>query len=111
MIVAVRFPEAAAKRLGGREGLLQLGRQDVLTGSQGRLKSERPIQAGDLAGLELEVLPAGGAIIKARIFATSDRVYELSAYTAMIRVASRDVVKFLDSFRAAADPSTTPDEQ
>jgi hypothetical protein len=109
MIVAVRFPEAVAEELGGKEKLLELGRQDLLTASQGQLQSERPIVLGSVPGLELEVLPPKGAIIKARIYATRNQVIQVTVHVPKIRLASEDVQKYFDSFRLSAEPGAAPD--
>jgi hypothetical protein len=103
MIVSTRFPEAVSRRLGGPEQLLELGRKDLLFASQGELKSERRVVLSGYPGLELEVLPPKGAIIKARIYATKNQIYQVSVGVPKIRLTSRDVQKFFDSFRLSAE--------
>jgi hypothetical protein len=109
LIVMVRFPEEVADELGGAQKLLELGRQDLLQASQGQLQAERPIALNGRAGLELEVLPPKGAIIKARVYATPNAFYQVVAHVPKIRLASEDVQKFLNSFQWAAEPGAAPD--
>jgi hypothetical protein len=109
MIVSTRFPEDLGRKLGGREKLLELGRKDLLSASQGRLKSERQIVLNGCPGLELEVLPPKGAVIKARIYATKSQVYQVSVHVPEIRLPSEDVQKFFDSFKLSAEPGAEPD--
>jgi hypothetical protein len=71
----------------------------VLSASKGQLKSERAIDSNGHPGLDIEVLPPQGAIIKARIYATSKQVFEIAVHCPQNRVASEDVEKFLDSFQ------------
>lgn len=109
MIVSLRFPEHLSREPGGTEGLLELGRQDLLSASQGQLKSERQIALGGRPGLEMEVLPPKGAIIKARIYATKNQLYQVSVHVPQIRLTSQDVQKFFDSFKLSAEPAAAPD--
>jgi hypothetical protein len=104
LIVAIRFPEEVATQLGGREKLLELGREDLLAAAQGQPQNERPIVLGNLHGLELEVLPPKGASIKARIYATKNQVYQVTAHVPQIRLKSDDVQKFLESCELTAEP-------
>jgi hypothetical protein len=109
MIVSVRVPMDVSRELGGTERLLELGRQDLLSASQGQLLSERQIRLGSCPGLELEVLPPKGAIVKARIYATANQFYQVAVHVPRIRLASADVQKFFDSFRLSAEPGAAPD--
>jgi len=104
MIVSIRFPENVGRQLGGTEKLLGLGRKDLLSASQGQLKSERQIVLGGCPGLELEVLPPKGALIKARIYARKNQNYQVSVHVPKIRLTSEDVQKFFDSFKLSAEP-------
>jgi hypothetical protein len=104
MIIAIRFPEEVANGLGGPEKLLELGRKDLLSATQGQPRSERPIVLGNLPGLELEVPPPRGAILKARIYATKNQIYQVAAHVPEIRLSSADVQKFFDSFKLSAEP-------
>jgi hypothetical protein len=106
MIVSIRVPEVIGDRLGGAEKLLDLGRKDLLSASRGQVKSERRIVLDGCPGLELEVLPASGATIKSRIFATKNQVYQVSSHVPIIRITSNDVQKYLDSFKLSAKPAT-----
>ena len=109
MIVATRMPEVIGDRLGGTEKLLELARKDLLSASQGQLRSERRIVLDGSPGLEMEVLPPKGAMIKARIYATKNQVYQVSVHVPVIRGPSNDVQKFLDSFNLPAKPAAAPD--
>jgi hypothetical protein len=109
MIVLFRCPEALGRQMGGAPGLLELARKDVLVSSNGQLKSERRIALNGINGLEMEVLPRAGAVIKARIFATEDRIYQVSVHVPKVRLQSQDVKKFLSSFELL-DESDSPDE-
>jgi hypothetical protein len=109
MIVSVRFPNDVSRELGGTANLLELGRKDVLSASQGQLKSEKQIVLSGWPGLELEVLPPKGAIIKARIYATKNQIYQVSVHVPKIRLTSEDVQKFFDSFKLSAEPGAALD--
>jgi hypothetical protein len=108
MIVTLRFSEEVARQIGGPEKLLELGRKDVLASSQGMVRSEKQIVLGGSPGLELEVLPPKGAVIKAQIYATRNQIYEVSVYVSQIRLASEDVQKFFDSFKLSSGPTGVP---
>jgi hypothetical protein len=99
MVMALGFPPEVGAALGGHEKLLELGRKDLVAATNGQVASERQIVQSGQTGLELEVLPAGGAIVKSRVFATGDHIYQVSAHVSKARVGSRDVEKFLDSFQ------------
>jgi hypothetical protein len=107
MVVSVRFPEEASDRLGGAEKLLESGREDLLVATQGQLRSERRIILSGRPGMELEILPPKGAIVKARVYATKNQLYEVFVGVPMIRVTSEDVQKFFDSFELPAEPGAT----
>ena len=98
VIVALRFPDEVARKFGGTAKLLEVGRQDIVSASKGQITSERQITLSGYPGLELEVVPATGGIIKARICATKNHVYELWAGVPKIRSTSADVRRFLESF-------------
>jgi len=109
MIVSTRFPEDVGRRIGGTEKLLELGRNDVLSASQGQLKSERQIVLNGCPGVELEVLPPKGAVIKVRIYAKKSQVIQVSVHVPQARLSSADVQKFFDSFKLSAEPDAEPD--
>jgi hypothetical protein len=109
MITSTRFPEDLAGQLGGTEKLLDLGRQDLLAASRGQLKSERHIDLAGHPGLEVELLPPKGAVIKAQIFATKNQLFQVSVHVPKVRLASKDVQKFFDSFQLSAKPAAAPD--
>ncbi len=109
MIVAIRFPDEMSAQLGGAEKLLELGRQDVLAACQGQMQSEKRIDLGGVPGLELEVLPARGAIVRSRVFATQSRLYQVSVHVPKIRLASADVQKFLDAFHVSPESGAASD--
>jgi hypothetical protein len=48
-------------------------------------------------------------MIKARIYATKNQVYQVSVHVPVIRGPSNDVQKFLDSFKLPAKPAAAPD--
>jgi hypothetical protein len=86
-----------------------LARQDLLAASQGQIKSERQIALDGYPGLELELLPPKGAIIKARIYAKKNQIYQASVHIPKIRLASADVQKFFESFRLSAEAGAGAD--
>ena len=114
MVVSIRYPEEVSDQLGGAEKLLEIGRQDLLAACQGQLRSEKRIVLSGYPGMELEMLPAKGAIIKARVYATKNQIFEVSVGVPMMRLTSKDVRKFFDSFKlftelgADADPARHP---
>jgi hypothetical protein len=104
MITSLRFPNDVSRELGGTEGLLELGRQDLLAASQGQVQTEKQIVLAGCLGLELEIVPPMGAIIKSRVFATENQIYQVGVHTARMRLESDDVRKYLDSFRLDNSP-------
>ena len=102
MIVAIRFPDDASDQLGGTAGLLEMGRQDFLIASKGQIQSEKQIALSGFPGLELEVLPPKGAIMRARIYATKHQVFQALVGVPKVRLSSDDVQKFFDSFQLSA---------
>jgi hypothetical protein len=109
MIVSIGFPEEVGSELGGAEKLLEIGRQDFLAACKGQIRSEREMDSNGCHGLELEVLRPKGGIARARIYATKDRIYQVTVSVPEIRLASDDVRKFFDSFELSAEPGTAPD--
>ncbi len=105
IISSIRFPAGIGRELGGPEKLLAIGKDDVLQASNGQLKSERRIELNGRPGLELEVLPPQGAIIKARIYSLDNQIFQLSVHVPKIRVTSEDVQKFFDSFELVVEPN------
>jgi hypothetical protein len=110
MIVVIRFPVEFGPDLGGTEKLLDLGRQDLMKASQGQLKSERAIFLDGHRGLELEILPPKGAIIKARVFATRTQLYQITVHVSQARLTSDDVSRFFDSFKFLPDAKVGPEQ-
>jgi hypothetical protein len=98
MIVAIQFPNDAARALGGTEQLLELGRQDVVSATQGEVTSEQRIAVGGRSGVQLEVSPSRGGFGRARIYATDNHLYEVIAQVPRIRSSSEDVQMFFESF-------------
>ena len=80
MVVVTRFLEDLGSSLGGADGLLDVGRKDVLEGTGGRLQGERPIELAGCPGLELEVLPPKGAVEKCRVYAARNAVYQVCVH-------------------------------
>ena len=105
MILAMRFPDVVAVNLGGAEKMLELGRKDLLEAAKGEIKSERRIDLAGVPGLELEVAPGKGAMVKSRIFATKNQLYQVAAHVPQFRLGSEDVAKFLDSFKLTDVPN------
>ena len=105
MIVLVRFPEEVVRQIGGVEKLLGVGRKDVLAASKGRVGGEKRVVLDGCPGLELELLPSDGAAITVRIFATKNRLYEVSVYASKFRLKSEDVSRFFDSFKLLTETS------
>jgi len=108
MIVSMQFPETVGRELGGTEGLLKLGRQDALSAAQGQIQSERQIVFSGSRALELELLSPKGAIIKARIYATKNQLYQVSVYTSKIQLTSGPIDKFFDSFKLSPESGAAP---
>jgi hypothetical protein len=104
MIVAIQYPEDLIQQLGGSQQLLELGRQDLLAASGGEIKNEKQINLSGHPGIELEIIPPKGASIKARVYATENRLYQVLVHVPRIRLASADVEKFFDSFQLSAEP-------
>ena len=104
MVISIRYPEDAAEQMGGTEGLLELGRQDVLAASQGQIRSEKRISVSGHPGLDMEVLPAGGAVIRVWVCVTDTQMYQVSAHVPLARLHSEDVQRFFRSFKLLGEP-------
>jgi hypothetical protein len=105
-IVSYRIPQRLARRQGADKLMLEFARKELISIYDGKVKSEKPVVIGDRDGLELEILPSKGAILKARIIWAKDRVYTAVVHVPIIRVASDDVQKFLDSFEVVSEGAT-----
>jgi hypothetical protein len=103
MVIVMAFPEDVGKQLGGERKLLQTSAQDVLVATKGQVRDQREIYLNGWIGLELEISTNGG-IVKARIFATKERVYEVWSSVSRIRSRSDDIPKFLNSFKLPQRP-------
>jgi len=106
MIVVIHSPPEVVQKMGGLPDLLEAGRQNVLQKGKGKVKSERPIELAGCRGLELEIIPTDGAIVKSQVFAQETTVYEITLYSSKIRMISTDVQKFFDSFELVKEQST-----
>jgi hypothetical protein len=104
-VVSMSFPESVGRQIGGPAKLLELGRKDLLSASQAEVVRERQFVVDGRPALELELLPPKGATMKARIYVTSNRIYQVCAHVPKIRGESEDVQKFLDSFKLSAKPA------
>lgn len=98
MINLVQYPNEVIQEIGETTKLLELGRQDILFTTQGQLKNERQITLNNYPGLEIEALLSNDSIIKARIYATKNHLYQVVVLVPKIRLLSDDVNKFFDSF-------------
>jgi hypothetical protein len=103
MVVVLEFPEDIGRQLGGERKLLQAGARDVLVATKGQIRDEREIYLNGWIGLQLEI-STNGAIVKARVVATKNRVYEVWAHVSKIRSRSDDIPKFLNSFKVPQRP-------
>jgi hypothetical protein len=99
MVVSVRFPEDLAKEMGGVDKLLDAGRDDILSAVKGKLTSEKQFDFNGHPGLEMELLPPKGAVVKARVVALTNQIYEIWVHVPQVRLGSPDVQKFIESFR------------
>jgi hypothetical protein len=111
MVVSVRFPVDLTKEFGDEAKILDIGRQDLLAAIQGQTKSERQIDINGHPALEMEVLPPKGAIVKARILATKNQVFEVWAGVPVVRLTSPDVRTFLESFQLLPANEAAPPKQ
>ena len=108
LVVSTQLPAGVGAQLGGVEGLLELGRKDILTASQGKIRSEARIYLDGHPGLELEAVHEDGGVVRARIYATESRLYEVAVFVSELRLTSQDVQKFFDSFRLVEEPTASP---
>jgi hypothetical protein len=104
MIVAVRYSADRGQQFGGLEKLLELGRQDLLNASKGSLSYETPVEMDGWPGLDLEILPPQRGIVRARVYATDDSLFEVFVQVSKLRRDAHDVQKFLDSFHLKPRP-------
>ncbi|MBI3863028.1 MAG: hypothetical protein HY290_14145 [Planctomycetia bacterium] len=105
-IVAIQFPREIGAQPDGAEKLLELGQKNVVDACRGKVQSKKPIDLRGVPGWELEVLTAGGAIVKSRVFATQGRLFQLTVHVSRFRLASADVQKFFDAFQVSTETST-----
>jgi hypothetical protein len=104
MIVTVRFPKAVASKLGGPDKLLDLGRKDILAVGSAQVEHERRFSVKGHPGLELQIRPSSGGVMKSQIFAAPTQFYQLSVGVSPARLGSSDVQKFFESFEFTIEP-------
>ena len=98
MVLVLELSEGIIELMNEKDKL-DSAREDLLALTEGKVRSERPIEIAGARGLELEILPRGGGIVRARVFATPDKVVEVFAQVSQLRLGSDDVAKFLDSVK------------
>jgi hypothetical protein len=104
LVVTTRLPKSVVGQLGGREKLLELGRKDLVDAAKGTVQRESPVVLDGVQGLELEIQPPKGGIIKGRVFVTESQIFQVFVHVPLVRLGSADVQKFFDSFRLLPEP-------
>jgi hypothetical protein len=99
LILAVRYPETKDQETYDPTKMLEVGKIDILTASQGKVENENYLTIDGVNVLELQVAPLEGAVVRARIYATENFLYEVTAHISKARLESKDVNTFFDSFR------------
>ena len=98
-IASVRFLSMKnTKLVADTEKLVELGEKDLIMTCKGKIQSEKWLSS-DHSGSEMVILPENGSVVKARIYARGNQVFELFAQVPKSRLASDDVRKFFDSFK------------
>jgi hypothetical protein len=103
MVTVARFPEAISDEETVKR-MLDSGRDKGVSGSNGRLKSEKEITLDGHSGREWELILPKGIRVRSRAYWVSDTLFQLIALTEekqtaeVARASDERMSKFLDSF-------------
>jgi hypothetical protein len=82
------------------DAMLDGARDGAVANAQGKLLGELVISINGYPGRELKIeSPDGQGIMKARIFMVGHRLYQVGVVTPKEKALSRNIGKFLDSFK------------
>lgn len=85
--------------------ILDGARDGAVANAKGRLLNESSVSMNGHPGREVHVEPVGGKVtITARIFLVGRRLYQVMVLMPKEKASSKDVNKFLDSFRIQPQP-------
>lgn len=92
------FPESAFKG-GDDEKRLDNARDGAIATAKGKLKSEKKIMLDKWPGRELVIDSPTRGLLRTRIYAVDQRLYQTVATGSAAFINGKDVTRFLDSFK------------
>jgi hypothetical protein len=97
------YPDAMVKT-GDPEKVLDGARNGIVANVRGRLLSEVKITLQQFPGRELKVMvPDGAQMMQTRLYFVKNRLYQVGAVTSEADASSKDIPKFLESFKLLAN--------
>jgi uncharacterized protein (TIGR03067 family) len=97
-VMYLDYPKAFVRNLGTNK-LLDILASGVAADAKGSLLEKRKISLAGVPGAEVKVKVPNTGIITARVFATRNRGYQVTAAMPSAKASSWDVQRFLDSFQ------------
>ncbi|HWP60408.1 MAG TPA: hypothetical protein VNL14_21105 [Candidatus Acidoferrales bacterium] len=105
MVAYNDYPETMVKGT-NPEKVLDGARDGIIANVRGRLLSETKITLQQFPGRELKLsLPEGARALQTRLYFVKNRLYQVGVLAVEKDLSSRDIVKFLDSFRLLPERS------
>lgn len=93
------YPDTVVQKT-NPDAILEGARNGAVANVQGKLLNELIISLNGYPGRELKIEPAGGkGTIKAKIFIVGNRLYQVMVVTPKEKAFSKNVRRFLDSFK------------
>jgi hypothetical protein len=78
---------------------LDYARRRVLSDLKGKLLKNKKITLGSHPGRELQIAIEGGGLVRQRLFAVKDKLYQLLVVGPKAKALSKDSDRFMDSFK------------
>jgi hypothetical protein len=92
------LPEAVVKGATA-DKRMEYARRRVLADIKGKLLKEKKITLGTHPGRELHIGIEGGGVVRQRLFAVKDKLYQLLVVGPKAKALSKDSDRFMDSFK------------
>ena len=98
LVIFSEFPEAVLKK-GTADQRLDYARNRAAASTKGKLTSEIKIRLGDYPGRELHLEVEGKGMVRLRMYAVKDRLYQLLVAGPKERALGKEADRFLTSFQ------------
>ncbi len=96
------FPESVFKS-GTDEKRLDYARNRAVASTKGKLVGEKKIKLGDYPGRELQFEVEGKGLVRQRMYAVKDKLYQLLVAGPKEAALGKDADRFLQSFKLKAE--------